>query len=326
MKYARIWSNLEKETKANGKPKFQTPNNKCITEILFTLDVDTLIRSILIELNQVEVKQIARIPEINGWSYSVESKKISGKPKKYLKITANLVYSTAIAEIVIDNLVLRIFSLKKRDLLIDTITKVLKEWKLFFSSTEILNKTTEQGLVGELSWLNLMIREGVNTRTAIEHWTGSEKTRHDFELDDLHFEIKSTSRNNRHIKISSEHQLNNKGLKKLYLVVYKYNVFSSKMPSLPELYDEAMGLALNESDLLNRIIEQCAKLGYNHTKKGLYTNRFELDGEVEIYSVVKEFPKLLKTPKMIGIYDISYSLDLDTCQKFRIDKSNVFPL
>jgi hypothetical protein len=326
MRYSKIWSTLEEETKKGSKQKYQSPKRRIITELFFSVDVKTYDRSLLIEINSDEVNEIGKIPEINGWSHSIVSRKISGSQKKYLQIVGDFVGTTNISEMVIGDLAQRIISLQKRDQLIIIISKTLKEWKLFFSSTDILSKNTEQGLVGELSWLHLMIRQGEDLRDVIENWTGSDKTRHDFEFNDVHFEIKTTTRKDRHVKISSEHQLNNKGLKKLYLVVYKYNVFSSNTPTLPELYDEIISLALNEPDLQNRIMEQCAKLGYNHSKKVLYRNKFELDGEVEIYKVLDKFPKLLKNTKMIGIDNISYSLDLDVCHQFSVDQTKVFPI
>jgi hypothetical protein len=326
MKYLKIWSQLEKEIEDTGKSKFKSPNNKCITEVFFTVDEKTLARSVLIEINKSEVTQISKLPEINGWTHSVELKKISGQQKSYLKIIGNSLVTNSISEIVIGDLNNKIFELKNRDQLFDSIVTALKQWMGFFSSSNEMTQITEQGLVGELSFLHEMIVQGSNMRDVIENWTGSDKSRHDFEFKDKHFEIKTTTRKDRHVKISSEHQLNNKGLKQLYLVVYKFNKIVSSMPSLPELYEKMFSLTQNDPDLQNRILEQCAKLGYNHSKKGLYKNRFELDDDIEIYLVEDKFPKLLKTPKMLGIDNISYSLDLDVCQNFRIDKTIVLPI
>jgi hypothetical protein len=208
----------------------------------------------------------------------------------------------------------------------NTIIRTLKEWQIFFQSRDIMSKKAEQGLIGELSWLLQMIKEKEDPRKVIESWCGPDRSRHDFEFSDVHFEVKTTSRKDRLIHISSEHQLNNKGLKYLYLTVYKFNLVKSAKPTLPILYDNVMKIVGSDTSLKGKVMLNCAKIGYNDKKRSKHQYKYEIDGAVEIFKVVNHFPKLVLSPKMIGIHDVSYSLDVQVCQKHKINTENIFPI
>ena len=327
MKSTKIWNSLVKDTKKDGKSKYRKAFLKGVTDVFYTVDKITLGRSILIEINSTEKKKVTKLPEINGWTSSVTTKITVGKtPKHYLQITERSVDTRKIAAMVIADLSDNLKSLKRRDQLINTVIKTMKEWQTFFQSKGIMSRSAEQGLVGELSWLLQMVKEKEDKRKVIEGWCGPERTRHDFEFNDVHFEIKTTSRKDRQIQISSQHQLNNKGLKHLYLSTYKYNTVKSTKPTLPSLYDKVLKIAGADLDLKLKIETFCMKIGYNDKKRNKHEYKFVEDGAVEVYKVINTFPKLVLTTKMVGIHDVSYSLDLNVCKKHKINTAKVFPI
>ncbi len=326
MSYSKIWNSLVSETKRDNKSKFKKPFTHGITEVFYTVEESTFGRSILIEINTKEKNEFNNIPEINGWELSICEKTIIGSKKIYLYFTERSIDTRTIAEMFIGDLSNKLKTLKIRDQLINTIIRTLKEWQIFFQSRDIMSKNAEQGLIGELSWLLQMIKEKEDPRKVIEGWCGPDRSRHDFEFSDIHFEVKTTSRKDRRIHISSEHQLNNKGLKHLYLIVYKYNLVKSAKPTLPMLYDNIMKIVDGDIGLKEKVILYCAKIGYNDKKRNKHQYKYEIDGGVEIYNVVNHFPKLVLTSKLNGIHDISYSLDIHVCLKHKINSVNVFPI
>jgi hypothetical protein len=326
MGYSKIWSSLVNETKRDNKPKYKKPFPHGVTEVFYTVQESTFGRSILIEINAQEKNEFNSIPEINGWELSICEKTIIGTKKMYLHFTEKSIDTRTIAEMVIGDLSDNLKSLKIRNQLINTVIRTLRDWQFFFQSRDIMSKTAEQGLIGELSWLLQMIEEKEDPRKVIESWCGPDRSRHDFEFADKHFEIKTTSSKNRLIHINSEHQLNNKGLKHLYLIVYKYNLIKSAKPTLPMLYDNIIGIIGDDKTLKERIILNCAKIGYNDKKRNKHQYKYEIDGVVEIYGVVNRFPKLLLTPKMSGIHNVTYSIDVQVCQQHRINLTNIFPI
>lgn len=326
MKNLTIWSSLVTKTKKDNRPKFKKPFIKGVTDVFYTVDRVTFGRSILIEINIVEKNEVSKLPEINGWSSSAVKKTIDGTSKYYLQISERSVDTRKIAEMVIGDLTTNLQSLKRRDQLLNTVIRTMNQWHAFFKRKGIMSKSDEQGLVGELSWMLEMIKQKEDVRKVIEGWYGPQMSRHDFEFNDIHFEVKTTARKNRYITISSEHQLNDKGLKHLYLVVYKYNIVKSNKPTLPELYDKLIEITESEIDLKMKIQKYCAKIGYNDKKRNKHQNKFKLDGTVDVYKVEKGFPKLVLTPEINGIHDITYSLDPSICVDHKQKIVNIFPI
>jgi len=243
MKSIKIWNTLVKDTKKDSKSKYRRPFMKGVTDVFCTVDKVTFGRSILIEINAVEKNLVPKLPEINGWFCVAVMKTIDGTAKHWLQITERSVDTRKIAEMVISDLSDNLESLNRRDQLLNTVIRTMNEWQTFFQSKGIMSKSAEQGLVGELSWLLEIIKQKEDVRMVIEGWCGPERSRHDFEFNDIHFEVKTTARKDRFIQISSQHQLNNKGLKHLYLAVYKYNIVNSSKPTLPILYNKVMKIA-----------------------------------------------------------------------------------
>lgn len=326
MKKTQNWNSLVKQTKKDRKSKYKRAVFKGVTDVWYTVDKVTFGRSILIEINTKEKKQVSKLPEINGWFSSVVMKTIDGASKHYLQITERSVDTRKIAEIVIGDLMNNLSFLKQRDQVLNVVHRTMQEWQTFFQSKGIMSKSAEQGLVGELSWLLQMIKNKEDKRKIIEGWCGPERTRHDFEFNDIHFEVKTTSRKDRRIQISSQHQLNNKGLKHLYLSAYKYNTVKSAKPTLPSLYDKILKIVGADIDLKLKIETFCMKIGYNDKKRNKHKHKFVEDGAVEVYEIINTFPKLVLTSKTAGIHDVSYTLDLNVCKKHKVITANVFPI
>jgi hypothetical protein len=320
------WRALVSVTKKKKTPQYQPPFIGSLMFVWYTVDTITYCRSILIEINAKEKNKVAKLPEINGWHSKAVSKTIRGVAKNYLQISERSVDTRKIAEMVIGDLSNNLESLKQRDQLMNTVIRTMKEWQTFFQSKGIMLKSAEQGLVGELSWLLQMIKNKEDKRKIIEGWCGPERTRHDFEFNDIHFEVKTTSRKDRRIQISSQHQLNNKGLKHLYLSAYKYNTVKSAKPTLPSLYDKILKIAGADIDLKLKIEISCMKIGYNDKKRNKHKHKFVEDGAVEVYEIINTFPKLVLTSRTAGIHDVSYTLDLNVCKKHKVITANVFPI
>jgi hypothetical protein len=184
---------------------------------------------------------------------------------------------------------------------------ILKNFKNFFekSKTE-LNQSNELGLFGELLFLDRLIQE--KDEDVINFWMGPNRSRHDFEVLDIGYEIKSTlKQKNVSISISSEVQLEKNNLNELNLVLYT-------------LEKNANGISLLE--LAQKLIHKFSSVK-NKTlyKANLLRLGFDIDNNIndQNYKVLKsnilkvedDFPKITKSSIDKNIFDVKYKINID---------------
>jgi hypothetical protein len=184
---------------------------------------------------------------------------------------------------------------------------ILKNFKHFFekSKTE-LTQSNEIGLFGELLFLDQLIQD--KDEDAINYWMGPNRSRHDFEVSDIGYEIKSTlKQKNVSISISSEIQLEKDNLNVLNLVLYT-------------LEKNANGISLLE--LAQKLIHKFSSVK-NKTlyKANLLRLGFDMDNNIndQKYKILKtnilkiedDFPKITKSSIDKNIFDVKYKINID---------------
>lgn len=196
------------------------------------------------------------------------------------------------------------------------INNVLAKWSAFFKRDDqtTLSAIEQQGLYGELVVLENLMRykEGI-----ISCWTGCEKETHDFYLNDMAIEVKTSSRSGPDlIKVSNEYQLDESDVKgKLYLVFLKIKrseADGEKLPSIVErIYRKLNG------DQAIKFEEKLLKSGYVYKMPDLYTYAFRVRNE-RYFEVKKGFPRITATGLDKGIGAVEYELSLDACSNYEI--------
>ena len=81
---------------------------------------------------------------------------------------------------------------------ISVFNEFLERWTSFFerSGTEGLSANRQRGLFGELFWLDKMIVSGISSYIALNSWKGCQRSFHDFEINGMVVEVKSTMTKN----------------------------------------------------------------------------------------------------------------------------------
>jgi hypothetical protein len=317
MSLKEAWKTLENDSVGSTDPLYK--KLKCASKSLnlfISVQPDEGKRSIFIGITQDEEKILKQIPEIKGIELAFFDKKIgSSKVERFLSFIEGSKASRSIAEIVFGEVLVRIKKLNNRDNLSETLTKIMREWQAFFSvKKSVLSEHKEQGLVGELMWIHELLRLNVDPFNVLNNWCGPDFSRHDFEFPDNHIEVKTTSRKDGRITISSQHQLDDSGLKNLFLVVYSYNKIKSSTASLPEFYQSIYNRISTEQDLVILFESGCLKSGYDHNMKEKYDNRFV--GDYKIFKVIDGFPRIIIQRGSSAIGDLTYSVDVSACDRF----------
>lgn len=187
------------------------------------------------------------------------------------------------------------------------ITNRFFQWKKMFvaSRNAVLTEPAIMGLIGELLFLkdDLSVRIGLSA--ALRSWSGQEVTRKDFSIDDSWFEIKTISRGNPCVRISSLEQLSSDHEGEL--VVY----------ALEKMSAEYNGITLN------KLVLDILKMFSSQEDKDLFMTKvsiqgyeynnyyddfvFELSSKTR-YVVNKDFPKLTSADVPRAITKVSYDI------------------
>lgn len=193
-----------------------------------------------------------------------------------------------------------------------------KKWQNLLKRTRkgLLSNQEIKGLIGELYFLKNILFKSLSYKDAIESWTGPERLKQDFILEDIWFEIKSTTSSSSSIRISSIEQLDVK--KSGYLVVIALDKTSSldhDKITINKLYEEICFLLDTEQmrlDFDNKLFD----FGYINRKE--YDNETYRFININYYIVNEFFPKLLKESIPSEIIEAVYELSLPGIENYRV--------
>lgn len=171
------------------------------------------------------------------------------------------------------------------------------------------------GLIGEILFLRNILAEEIGINEALECWSGQELTHKDFSREHTWYEIKTISRGNQNIRISSLEQLDSKNEGELVVFTLERMSPAYNGISLNRLIIDTRDKFVSEDDK-NIFLSKVALQGYEY-------NDYYDDYVYELCSVVKylvdeHFPKLTRNsiPSAIrkAVYDISL-LDIKEFEK-----------
>ena len=207
----------------------------------------------------------------------------------------------------------------------DMIAKValrLLRWKKLLQQ-ETLNRFSLQkqmGLFGELIFIKEVLKESIGLEDSIRFWAGPKFEKQDFILESSAIEIKTYKTAGENIiEISSKEQLYTPK-ENLYLVVYALSEHYNGQ-SVKDLVDDILN-EISDLTIQDTFINNVEDYGYIREliKEPLVT--FNID-QRSFYKVEREFPRIIPSEVSMGIKRIKYSIDLSTCNSYRIDKNNL---
>ena len=197
------------------------------------------------------------------------------------------------------------------------ITNRFFQWKKMFvaSRNTVLTEPAIMGLIGELLFLKDDLSARIGLSAALRSWSGQELTYKDFSSGDEWYEVKSISRGNQSVKISSLEQLDSEHDGEL--VVY----------ALEKMSSEYKGITLNKLvlDTLSKFVSQedkdsfMAKVALQGYEYNNYYDDFvfELSNKTR-YKVNADFPKLTPGDVPHAITKVSYDILLTEIMPFMI--------
>lgn len=195
------------------------------------------------------------------------------------------------------------------------ITTRFFQWKKMFvlSKNTFLTEPEIMGMIGEILFLRGPLAEEIGLSEALKSWSGQELTHKDFSCSDKWYEVKTISRGNTTVRISSLEQLDSD--KNGELIVYSLEKMSPAYNgiSLNKLILETRQMFLSADDA-DTFLAKVSMQGYEYNN---YYDEFvfEVSGLTR-YKVTDQFPKLTHANVPKEITKANYDLALAEIMSF----------
>lgn len=195
------------------------------------------------------------------------------------------------------------------------ITTRFFQWKKMFvlSKNIFLTEPEIMGMIGEILFLRGPLADEIGLSEALKSWSGQELTHKDFSCSDKWYEVKTISRGNTTVRISSLEQLDSD--KNGELIVYSLEKMSPAYNgiSLNKLILETRQMFLSADDA-DTFLAKIAMQGYEYNN---YYDEFvfEVSGLTR-YKVTDQFPKLTHANVPKEITKANYDLALAEIMSF----------
>ncbi|MDJ1483588.1 PD-(D/E)XK motif protein [Cytophagaceae bacterium YF14B1] len=241
-----------------------------------------------------------------------------------------------------DTLVLTLLNEDFKDLFTDLILSIVREvkdteseitksgfillcrkWFEFFDPLKgQLTESDLQAIYAELSFLRYLLSESdCSYNDILLSWKGPFGNKHDFELDTVHFEIKSIQDYKDIVQISSEHQLDFMADQSLYLVVCRFSDDHKEKRTVSNLSQEIVDQLRSVTGTdLSLYWTALRKSGLNFSNIHQYDHYLFKLSEVEYYNCSSEdFPSLRRSFLPDSLRNIKYDLALSGISHYRTE-------
>ncbi|WP_256758444.1 PD-(D/E)XK motif protein [Cohnella sp. WQ 127256] len=323
--YKQIWSELDqdKRIKENKELLARLVTDRSEIKIFFATEGYLGHRYILIKLpNKWSNDIVQNLPIWKGISIEQASMNIlDHNISWYLIIKNNFEEIKNIFEAFIGNVCDNLLQADEEVKILEIVEQTLSHWKSFFEEYGFtgLSDSAQRGLYGELWFLRCLIKESpLSTVKLVERWKGPNRKTHDFSNKSIAVEIKtSTAKKHHKFQVSGEKQLDDRGLKKLYLVFLSFAEMESTGESLNGII-EWLIVSLDAFPAAQNLFkEKLFQVGYSIAHSSLYTTGF-INREVRTFLVQEGFPRLLSENLPDGLGDLTYSVAVASCRDYEI--------
>jgi len=319
----QIWSSLEAEAVSEGTVgcrKYRRLDLDCERGIRLGYVMPERILEMLIQISIKEEDVDIVAPNWKGMRFEIIALDIPEEHSKHIRLfLINLEYKSIFINVCTDLVksLNKLHTAEKRKKEIETF---LWRWSRFFEryGNGGLTPEKQQGLLGELWWLQCLINFNIDKYSAVSAWKGCSRDYYDFELEGNIVEVKTTkTKEPRKVVINNENQLDDQDGESLHLFVLTLRKLNDGGVSLPGLVNQIrtslVGYETAESAFEHSLIDA----GYLDMHASDYSIEYIVKKE-ELFVVKHGFPRLVQIPSGLG--DLKYSLMVSACKNFEIDR------
>ena len=184
-----------------------------------------------------------------------------------------------------------------------TLKGIFRKREKFYKSLNSISRQDAMGVFGELTFLKEQLSNSDDYKSIIAGWRRPDRSTHDFDFDEIGYEIKAVGLSSKSIKIANENQLDKLNHETLFLVCYLVECFpSTTKNSIKELFDKISKM-IQSPILETEILE---KIDIN-----LEDFKFDITAQYKIVNEIdSEFPKITSHNLNENLSNIRYNVSL----------------
>lgn len=225
-----------------------------------------------------------------------------------------------------EDLIFGVSEVSTEQTLVEKLLQRLAKWQSLFEKVgkQGLPDEAQRGLYGEIYFLRFFLNNTADKNYCIKSWLGPEKSIQDFQYSNWAVEVKTTHGNNHQkIHISSERQLDDSIIEKIFLFHLSLDVRIGNGESLNSLVEEVLELLYDDIVASNLFKVKLLESGYYDTHRPLYEERGYTVRQENLYHVLGNFPRIIESQIPIGIGDVRYSIILSESEQWRINRETL---
>lgn len=320
-KIENIWLSLESDTSIHSGLLYKRYSAEILPDIFIALKAPEKLRCIAFRISAVfpfDETQWNRLKDIKIETLTDEK----DKSKKFLLILLLNKQHKDIFSTLCEDLIFGVSEVSTELTLVEKLLERLAKWQSLFEKIgkQGLSDESQRGLYGEIYFLRFLLNNITDKNYCLKSWLGPEKSIQDFQYSNWAVEVKTTHGNNHQkIHITSERQLDDSIIEKIFLFHLSLDVRVGNGESLNILIDEVSEL-LNENTMASNLFKlKLLESGYYDIHKPLYDERGYTIRQENLYRVSGNFPRIMENQIPIGVGDVRYSIVLSESEEWRIN-------
>lgn len=189
-----------------------------------------------------------------------------------------------------------------------------------------LSEEEQKGLIGELQLMREHLFPSIGVAASINAWTGPLDAPKDFEVGRVCIEAKARrGAATPFVAVSTEHQLDTKGLDALFLYVAEVTGTTEDDPTGFTVTELAKGvledIQTRDPSVIELFEERLLSTGFDWPDN--YTDMKWLLGPERVFEVSEDFPRITPQAYPTGVANVRYSISLQDCEQFRTDFNRI---
>lgn len=208
-------------------------------------------------------------------------------------------------------------------LMVNEFLSRLVTWQQFLDQydPEGLSDEAQRGLFGELWVLRKYLMPILGQRISIESWQRPGNKQQDFIFNGNAVEVKTTiSKQHQKLQITSEHQLDDKGLHALFLYHISLINTTGNGEKLPDIVDSIRKLIEHNPLIIKKFDDSLINAGYINAHIDRYLKNSYLIRSSKVYKVQDGFPRIIENNILNGVGEVQYSISVSECLHYMISE------
>ena len=201
----------------------------------------------------------------------------------------------------------------------------VNHWKDLFAklSGETLTPERQRGLYGELLILNMLLQASKDKLKTLSAWQGPHGGNHDFVLNKVALEVKTTKAGAPSLGISNEMQLDYSGWEALYVSLVVLSEINGGGDTLSALIAELQELLVDDLELGTLFLTKLQLAGIPNDMTDSYSDVGYHLRVCRHFHVKEGFPSIITTDIPDAVSEVKYKVDISGCIDFEMDEETL---